>query len=69
ASIAQTWCDELAGAVRAVEQGTSVKDVVENLVEPFFAHASARGRGVRPDLARAEAYVHALGDSLAEALG
>jgi hypothetical protein len=68
--VAQTaWCAELAGAVRAVEEGASVKAAVDNLVEPFFAHASTRGRQVRPDLADAEAYVHALGDELAEALG
>jgi hypothetical protein len=69
-SVAQTaWCAELACAVRAVEEGASVKAAVEILVEPFFAHASNRGRQVRPDLADAEAYVHALGDELAEALG
>jgi len=69
-SVAQAaWCAELAGAVRAVEQGASVKAAVENLVEPFFAHAVARRRQVRPDLADAEAYVHALGDALAQALG
>jgi hypothetical protein len=69
-SVAQTaWCAELAGAVRAVEQGASVNAAVENLVEPFFAHASTRRSQVRPDLADAEAYVHALGDELAQALG
>ncbi len=62
------WCSALAGAVRAVEQGTSVKAAVEDLVGPFFAHASTRGRQVRPDLVDAEGYVHALGDELAQAL-
>ena len=70
ASVAQTaWCAELAGAVRAVERGGSVNVAVDNLVEPFFAHASTRRRQVRPDLADAEAYVHVLGDELAQALG
>jgi hypothetical protein len=68
-SHAQTaWCAELASAVRAVRRGASVRAVVEDLVEPFFAHASTRSRQARPAFAEAEAYVHALGDKLSEAL-
>jgi hypothetical protein len=68
-SRAQTaWCAELAAAVRAVEEGASVRALVGNLVEPFFAHALTRSRQARPALAEAEAYVHALGDMLGDAL-
>jgi hypothetical protein len=63
-----TWCAELARAVRAVERGAAVNASVDDLVAPFFAHASTRNDQARPGLAEAEAYVLALGDRLADAL-
>jgi hypothetical protein len=54
--------------VRAVERGAAVNASVDGLVAPFFEHASTRNDRARPGLAEAEAYVHALGNRLADGL-
>jgi hypothetical protein len=68
ARVQKEWRTELAGAVRAVEHGGSVRASVDRLVEPFFALVSVRALQARPALVDAEAYVHALGDKLVEDL-